>query len=80
MAQIDGEPRVVPAQLEYLTIYNPTLSDSEESLKQQIVFYQSGGDKRSKTPVSRQEDAPSDKENERLRQVGLAQGMVNFAK
>lgn len=82
MAQTGDEPRVVPAQLDFLTIYNPTLNDSEESLRNQIVFYHSRRDSEKRKDVaSKQEDTSHDgEENERLRQVGLAQGMVNFAK
>lgn len=84
MAQTVEEPQVVPAQLDFLTIYNPTLSDSDESLKEQIVFYHTRNNhKRRRDVTGKQRDsakASENEENERLRQVGLAQGMVNFAK
>lgn len=85
MSQASAEPRVVPAQLDFLTLYNPTLSDSEESLKDQIVFYYSRRARRRRVQDdnSKQKDSVSsteDEENEKLRQIGLAQGMVNFAK
>lgn len=93
---------VVPAHLSYLAIYNPTLGPTDETVRDQIVFYYShkhevdlqrraaernatGGRNR---PDS-QQNAPTtaDKrreeeteENEKLRQVGLAQGMVSFVK
>ena len=31
-------PRVVPAQLSFLAIYNPALGDSDETFHKQIVF------------------------------------------
>ena len=34
-------PRVVPAQLSFLAIYNPALGDSDETFHKQIVFYYS---------------------------------------
>ena len=80
----EGESNsVVPAQLSFLAIYNPLLATTDETLSDQIVFYSS------KASRSRQKgrfpDDPivaEDKNdrNERLRQIGLAQGMVNFAK
>jgi hypothetical protein len=76
-------PKVVPAQLSFLAIYNPSLGTSDETFDQQIVFYYSKAAKtRSKLKDG---DAKRDlelreQENEKLRQVGLAQGMVGFAK
>lgn len=73
---------VVPAQLSFLAIYNPLLGATDETIREQIVFYTS------KSCLSRRQDSSaghSDKEtndewNDRLRQVGLAQGMVTFAR
>ncbi|KAJ4994271.1 hypothetical protein SVAN01_00100 [Stagonosporopsis vannaccii] len=59
-------PRVVPAQLSFLAIYSPALGDSDETFHRQIVYYYA--------------KAGSDDANEQLRQVGLAQGMVGFAR
>ncbi|KAJ9484550.1 hypothetical protein VN97_g8823 [Penicillium thymicola] len=74
---------VIPAQLSYLAIYNPTLGPTDETIADQIVFYTS------KSSYARRIDNPTaegeankcleDEGNERLRQIGLAQGMVNFA-
>ncbi|KAL5337014.1 hypothetical protein BJX70DRAFT_256497 [Aspergillus crustosus] len=73
---------VIPAQLSYLTIYNPQLGTTDETIQEQVVFYTS------KKSVSRRQDsstttvddnATNDDWNERLRQIGLAQGMVSFA-
>lgn len=67
---------VVPAQLSYLAIYNPTLGPTDETIADQIVFYTS------KSSYARRLDGSTaeGEENERLRQIGLAQGMVNFAR
>lgn len=76
--------QIAPAQLSFLTIYNPSLGDKSKSLAEQIVFYASrpkdndqedyGSKVRDVEYVSKEE------ENEQLRQVGLAQAMVSFAK
>ncbi|KAL4996803.1 hypothetical protein BDV10DRAFT_171120 [Aspergillus recurvatus] len=73
---------VVPAQLSFLAIYNPSLGTTDETIREQIVFYTS------RSSVLRRQDssAAGDSKtagndwNERLRQVGLAQGMVTFAR
>lgn len=93
-----SNPRVVPAQLSYLAIYNPSLGPTDETLRDQIVFYYShklevAHERRKKDkgkaavrPTDGQanvEGGDDDEEaeaNERLRQVGLAQGMVDFVK
>lgn len=75
---------VIPAQLSFLAIYNPTLGPTDETIEDQIVFYTSRSDYLQQTEGSNNEEEgnkPSgDGKNERLRQVGLAQGMVNFAR
>ena len=74
----------MPAQLDSLAIYNPSLSSSDESLSDQIVFYHSrrARKQRDHNEDDKQKTTPSTgtEENDRLRQIGLAQGMVNFAK
>ncbi|KAH7355606.1 hypothetical protein BKA66DRAFT_430014 [Pyrenochaeta sp. MPI-SDFR-AT-0127] len=75
--------KVVPAQLSFLAIYNPSLGTTDESFHQQIVFYYSKAAKtRSKLSHGdkQKEEQLREEENEKLRQVGLAQGMVGFAK
>ncbi|KAJ5430448.1 hypothetical protein N7491_007464, partial [Penicillium cf. griseofulvum] len=74
---------VIPAQLSYLAIYNPTLGPTDETIADQIVFYTS------RTSYARRVDGSTaegeankcleDEGNDRLRQIGLAQGMINFA-
>lgn len=79
----DLPQKVVPAQLGFVAIYNPSLGTTDETIENQILYYSShesrerlhnrkngqsvGGD-------SRQEV------NEQLRQIGLAQGMVEFGR
>ncbi|KAL7274412.1 hypothetical protein RUND412_002687 [Rhizina undulata] len=60
-------PTIIPASLSYLAIYNPALGPTDETVNDQIVFYTSkkGG---------------SATANEKLRQIGLAQGVVEFAR
>ncbi|KAF1835085.1 hypothetical protein BDW02DRAFT_568371 [Decorospora gaudefroyi] len=76
-------PKVVPAQLSFLAIYNPSLGRSDETFHQQIVFYYAKAAKtraKLKHGDSQRELELREQENEKLRQVGLAQGMVGFAK
>ncbi|KAK3309169.1 uncharacterized protein B0T15DRAFT_132061 [Chaetomium strumarium] len=81
---------IVPAQLGFLAIYSPGLGTTDETIDDQIVYYGSAstqssprrrrqrastaGDGRPIESVSKEE------RNERLRQIGLAQGMVEFAR
>ncbi|KAF2740647.1 hypothetical protein EJ04DRAFT_454895 [Polyplosphaeria fusca] len=76
-------PKVVPAQLSFLAIYNPTFGTSDETFHDQIVFYYSKAARaRSKLHGKDSQAARQlrEEENEKLRQVGLAQGMVSFAR
>jgi hypothetical protein len=75
---------VIPAQLSYLAIYNPTLGPTDETLEDQIVFYTSrSGDLQETNDATAEEDGSKlseDDINRKLRQIGLAQGMVSFAR
>lgn len=74
---------VIPAQLSFLTIYNPLLGPTDETLGDQIVFYTSReSHSQSAEGPAADEDAGGGKDdwNARLRQIGLAQGMVGFAR
>jgi hypothetical protein len=76
-------PKVVPAQLSFLAIYNPSLGRSDDTVQDQIVFYYSKAAKARLKINGDSTEAARDlreRENEKLRQVGLAQGMVGFAK
>jgi len=81
--------KVAPAQLDFLAVYNPNFGDTDETAYDQIFFYYSREDwdrqhrSRSydnKNAAGRKEDNEEEKQNRRLRQVGLARGMVEFAK
>ena len=75
---------VIPAQLSYLAIYNPTLGPTDETIADQIVFYTSrasyGRRVDGSTAEGEANNCLDDEANDRLRQIGLAQGMVNFAR
>ncbi|KAL1839329.1 hypothetical protein VTJ49DRAFT_1625 [Mycothermus thermophilus] len=82
---------IIPAQLGFLAIYNPSLGTTDDTLEDQIVYYASAATLSS--PKRRRHrstkdggrgvadpDISREELNERLRQIGLAQGMVEFAK
>lgn len=79
---------IVPAHVGFLAIFNPSLGHSDETLDEQIVYYSSVDSdshkrRRSSARASAArptENLPQAERNERLRQIGLAQGMVNFGK
>ena len=87
-----SQPTITPAALATLAIYNPALGDSDETFHKQIVFYYSRaakagrGDAHANTSTSTSTSTDTaasalrEEENEKLRQVGLAQGMVGFAR
>ncbi|KAI2464435.1 hypothetical protein F4781DRAFT_71742 [Annulohypoxylon bovei var. microspora] len=75
---------VVPAQLGFLAIYNPSLGTTDETIDDQIVYYASVNTQ-TKKRRHRSRGKPTDsisheERNERLRQIGLAQGMVEFSR
>ncbi|KAF8421941.1 hypothetical protein EV426DRAFT_699429 [Tirmania nivea] len=65
MSSPPSQLSITPASLFSLAIFNPALGPTDETVGNQIVFF-----------TSREPQTP----NERLRQVGLAQGVVEFAK
>jgi hypothetical protein len=72
---------VIPAQLSYLAIYNPTLGPTDETIADQIVFYTSqSSHERENSRLKAEGEEARELENEKLRQIGLAQGLVNFAR
>ncbi|EGY18278.1 hypothetical protein VD0002_g9176 [Verticillium dahliae] len=77
---------IVPAQLGFLAIFNPSLGITDETIDDQIVYYASVTTQRHKRRHrSRGQGRPTEnvsqeERNERLRQIGLAQGMVDFGK
>ncbi|RKU45672.1 hypothetical protein DL546_005206 [Coniochaeta pulveracea] len=73
----------VPAQLGFLAIYNPSLGTTDETMEDQIVYYSSvSSPSPSSSPslTKRHPSSTAEEKNERLRQIGLAQGMVEFGK
>lgn len=83
-APASGSP--TPAQLGFLAIYNPSLGSSDETLDDQIVYYASvtsqvasSKRRRARTRGRPTEGVSPEERNERLRQIGLAQGMVSFS-
>lgn len=77
--------QVVPARLAFLAIYNPALGPSDETFHHQLVFYynRAAHDARVASRKSSRNDAAGGDairalENEKLRQIGLAQGMVCY--
>ncbi|KUI74328.1 hypothetical protein VM1G_09935 [Cytospora mali] len=75
---------IIPAQVGFLAIFNPSLGNTDETLDDQIVYYSSLDEQSLKHRRYRRtkptENVSHAERNERLRQIGLAQGMVNFAK
>ncbi|KAH6631191.1 hypothetical protein B0J18DRAFT_394901 [Chaetomium sp. MPI-SDFR-AT-0129] len=79
---------IIPAQLGFLAIYNPSLGTTDETVEDQLVYYASpstlSASKRRRHRVIKDGRAAGDvsnaERNERLRQVGLAQGMAEFGR
>lgn len=87
MANASAAGGIEPAQLGFLAIFNPSLGSTDETIDDQIVYYssvstQSGSlRKRRRRRRSRPTEGISQAErHERLRQIGLAQGMANFSR
>lgn len=85
-SSVDQSRKVIPAQLGFLAIYNPSLGTSDETIENQIVYYSSPETTRTpRAKVSAGQKAAEDaalreQQNEQLRQIGLAQGMVEFGR
>ena len=85
---------ITPAHLGFLAIYNPSLASgsSEDALDDQIFYYASPETLSARRRARRKrrraahqrgrptEDVSQEERNERLRQIGLAQGMVEFSR
>ncbi|KAL3494643.1 hypothetical protein BJX62DRAFT_197792 [Aspergillus germanicus] len=74
---------VIPAQLSFLAIYNPQLGTTDETIREQVVFYTSRSElsrRKDSLAATNEDQGDNGSWNERLRQVGLAQGMVSFAR
>ncbi|PKY04053.1 hypothetical protein P168DRAFT_252826 [Aspergillus campestris IBT 28561] len=79
----DAFNSVEPAQLSFLAIYNPRLGPTDETIQDQVVFYTSKSSRSRRiesSTVTNDDKEVNGEWNERLRQIGLAQGMVSFAR
>ncbi|KAI5809716.1 hypothetical protein DFH27DRAFT_494874, partial [Peziza echinospora] len=65
MSSPPSQQTITPAQLFSLAIYNPSLGATDRTVNDQILFY-----------TARTPQTP----NEKLRQIGLAQGVVEFSR
>lgn len=75
--------KVVPAQLGFFAIYNPSLGTTDETIADQILYYSSRESRErlhGRGNAQPAESALREEENEQLRQIGLAQGMVEFGR
>ncbi|OBT65339.1 hypothetical protein VE03_04649 [Pseudogymnoascus sp. 23342-1-I1] len=72
--------KAIPAQLKFLAIYNPSLGRTDETRLDQIVYYYDGTGKPTRKAGKDSPGGSREEENERLRHIGLAQGMVEFGK
>lgn len=83
----------MPAQLGFLAIYNPSMGNTDETIDDQIVYYSSVSAQTASSQQQRKRHRTAnnsgarpmaalsnDERNERLRQIGLAQGMVEFGR
>ncbi|KAF2100531.1 hypothetical protein NA57DRAFT_74137 [Rhizodiscina lignyota] len=82
----EAPSKAVPAQLSFLAIYNPSLGTTDETFRDQVVFYWSRAARARRKDAGQHgeeaehEQLQREEENEKLRQIGLAQGMVDFAR
>ncbi len=78
------ERKVVPAQLGFLAIYNPSLGTTDETVEDQIVYYSNPRRRermrRRSADKNQDDDIIREERNEQLREIGLAQGMVEFGR
>jgi len=83
-ASVSQSQKLVPAQVGFLAIYNPSLGNTDETLDDQIVYYSSletrQKKRRRRTGVDSPTKSSQEERNERLRKIGLAQGMVEFGR
>lgn len=70
-----------PAQLDFFAIYSPALGPTDETLPDQLVYYYAHQSQKPQNtdPKSEGNELTREEQNEQLRNIGLAQGMVSFA-
>ncbi|KAL2758671.1 hypothetical protein ACRALDRAFT_2052144 [Sodiomyces alcalophilus JCM 7366] len=77
---------IVPARLGFLAIFNPSLGKTDETIDDQIVYYASVNTQRQRLRRRHRsrgkptEHLSQEERNERLRQIGLAQGVIEFSR
>jgi len=84
-ASASHSQKLVPAQVGFLAIYNPSLGNTDDTLDDQIVYYSSPETRKRKrrrrrTGVESPVKSSQEERNEQLRKIGLAQGMVEFGR
>jgi hypothetical protein len=81
---LSNQTAIVPAELGFLAIFNPSLGTTDETIDDQIVYYASvnaqSQKRRHRSRGKPTSDISQDERNEQLRQIGLAQGMVEFSR
>ncbi|TGJ82242.1 hypothetical protein E0Z10_g6527 [Xylaria hypoxylon] len=81
---MSSQTAVVPAQLGFLAIFNPSLGTTDETIDDQIVYFASvntrSQKRRHRSRGKPTADISHEERNERLRQIGLAQGMIEFSR
>lgn len=77
---------IVPAHLGFLAIYNPLLGIADESVHNQIIYYytshtlEDDESPEATDKQSKENDNLKQQTDEQLRQIGLAQGIIEFGK
>lgn len=83
MSRSSSFTSIVPASIAYLAIYNPTLGTSDGHIADQLAYYYSEKHEvrnRTNQASTRKGDQDSAIDvNERFRQIGLAQGILQFS-
>ena len=83
MSRSSSFTSIVPARIAYLAIYNPTWATSDDQVEDQLAYYYSHLDdtrNRTNPATTRKGDQDSTIDvNEKFRQIGLAQGILQFS-
>ncbi|EPE34484.1 hypothetical protein GLAREA_10178 [Glarea lozoyensis ATCC 20868] len=76
----ESPARAIPAQLDFLAIYNPSLGATDETIGDQVVYYTAPGHQDQHGRQVPEASQAREQLNEQLRRIGLAQGMVEFGR
>lgn len=75
---------IEPAHLSFLSIYSPSLGTTDETEDNQILYYYASKASKAKRAGRKTgltaAELQHEEHNEQMRQIGLAQGMVGFAR